>query len=203
MTLLFCVCPDADYVADCHFPGGKALAWQLGVDAQAECCCCVQVVFSPYLPAGFRYFTVRQDGVRGLPPGALQAGAPDIDNRLAERGARLGDPRQAHGRSLPAAEAQGCLLPDAARLLALAAGAAGRGASTGAELGRAMPAQPCAAAPAPGGCQEVAQDAGKGAGSGRVRGAENWEPSRARGGPCVPAAPSGQPLCSGVFAVRQ
>ncbi len=33
-----------------------------------------QVVFSPYLPAGFRYFTVGQGGVRGLPP----AGAASV-----------------------------------------------------------------------------------------------------------------------------
>ena len=179
------------------------LTWQLGTDAQVEFCCSVQVVFSPYLPAGFRYFTVRQDGVRGLPPGALQLGAPEAGHRLAEGGAGLGDRGQAHGRSLPAAEAQGCLLPDSARQPATAAAAAGRGASTGAELGHAMSAQPCAAAPAPGGCQEVAQEAAKATGSGRVWGAENWEPSRARREPCsVPAGPSAQPLCSGVFAVR-
>ena len=179
------------------------MTWQLGVGAQAGCCCSVQVVFSPYLPAGFRYFTVRQDGMRGLPPGALQLDAPEADHRLAQRGAGLGDPRQAHGGSLPAAEAQGCLLADAPRQPASAAGAAGRGASAGAEVRHAMPVQPCAAAPAAGGCQEVAQEAAKASGTGRVWGAENWEPSRARGEPCsMSAAPSGQPLCSGVFAVR-
>ena len=161
----------------------------------------MQVVFSPYLPAGFCYFTVSQDGVRGLAPGALQAGAPESNNRLAGRDAGLGDPRQAHGRSLRAADAQGCLLQGAARQPGLAASTAGRGAPTGAELGHAMLGQP--RAPAAGGCQEVAQDAAKAAGSGRVWGAENWEPSRARTEPCsVPAAPPGQPLCSGVFAVR-
>lgn len=184
-------------------PGGNVLVWQLGMGAQAECCCCVQVVFSPHLPAGFRYFTVRQDGVRGLPPGALQAGAPGADHRLAERGAGLGDPRQAHSSSLPVAEAQGCLLPDAVRQPASAPGAAGRVAAAGAELGHTMLVQPCTAAPAPGGCQEVAQHAAKATGSARVWGAENWEPSRARREPCSgPTAPPAQPLCSGVFAVR-
>ena len=168
----------------------------------------LQVIFSPYLPAGFRYFTVTQGGLRGLPPGALQPGAAGVDHGLVERGAGLADSGQAHGGSLPSAQAQGCLLPEAGREAALAARAAVGGASAGAQAGmlgrgNTLPTQPCAAAPAAGGCQEMAWDGARATGSERVWGAENWEPSRARREPCSePAASSARPLCSGVFAAR-
>ena len=41
----------------------------------------VQVVFSPYLPAGFRYFMVTQSGIQGMPPAAS---APLPAARLAQ-----------------------------------------------------------------------------------------------------------------------
>lgn len=53
----------------------------------------VQVVFSPYLPAGFRYFTVTQGGIQGMPP-AASAPLPT---------ARLGQEPQGFNRSSSAA----------------------------------------------------------------------------------------------------
>lgn len=53
----------------------------------------VQVVFSPYLPAGFRYFMVTQSGIQCMPPAAS---AP-------LRAARLGQEPQGFNRSSSAA----------------------------------------------------------------------------------------------------